>query len=390
MTHLDNPDDFQFLKTQAVKLIRETKLEINSDFKVERIPFRSNGFYFTHDFWLENNTLIFESWVETKKVANVILGKKAILFKAEFEPNAPHVKVTRILPESLYSNMAVLAWNKEFIVTHFKNEITILSTDDYSVIKNINLDLPPYYRAGQFSLTSDDKWLMYEVNLNWEIPAAPKRTEISTYMVLQNLENGEIIKFNEKPYPWMWSHLLCNPCNPNQITSALVKYTQFGKTEEYEQRLWLSDISIKNSGDIKTRPLYKQRKKNFFRRAECITHECWGKNGKYLTFIVRRNKIKRVEVATNKDRIIMNKGPNPWHCDGSFQDWIVFDTMNKDTGIWLGAMDNSKVINLCLQHTDKNGQMYHPHPFFNKNQSYVFFNADLRDEGHLYRVKTPL
>jgi len=385
-----NIDPFKLTHGEPVEvhLVPSHKLTIKPEFHVERLPFRSNAFYFTHDFWLSKNTLLFQVTKKIVQLKNYTHAIENVLFKAEFDPMSSSAVVTRITPEDFSFQNCVLTHDKKSIVFNKENKIFIYKLAEREFTKSFSVDLPSHYMMGMLSLTSDDKYLMYEVNLDWFDPESCKKAKTSTYITLQDIKTGFIKEIGHLRWPWIWTHVLPNPKNPKQITSALIKYDkELGRTKESKQRLWLWEID--EDKPMVPRLLYKHKKKGFTKKTEIVTHECWCMNGEHLTFIVRRKTIKLVKINTREDRVIMDKGPNPWHCDGSNPEWIVFDTTNKDTGIWISDTRNEQLIHLCRQASLMSNQNMHPHPFFSPDLSHVYFNSVVNEQEYLHRVKTP-
>lgn len=385
----ENVSNLKVFEPVRTEMKRVEQLEVNPQFSVYRIPYNLNHIYFTHDFWLDSDTLIVVSQGTLFQEEKMTGVTKQILVKVRFFEGSQEIELTRISPVGMTIKSVVLSHNKLFLIILGNANLLVLRTSDFTIKSEITVNYPEYYNIGQLSLTADDRWLLFPIYLNTKDPSSPRKTEIATFMVAQELSSGYQIKFGHRPFPWMWSHMLCNPTNPNQISSALVKFTKnFPKTSECHQRLWLWDITDK--ANIECHPLYNQRKKGIFPRYELITHESWGVTGKYLTFVVRRNELKRVYLNPPGNQIIMNSGPNPWHCDGRQTDWVVFDTMNKDSGIFLAKTDNTELIRLCKQHTTLKDQIFHPHPIFDLKKRHVLFNGNVGGVPNLFRVKTSL
>ncbi|MHA1733010.1 MAG: TolB family protein [Promethearchaeota archaeon] len=399
-------EEFDVGVPRDVALKRYPGLEVDPEQRVEILPFRSNAFYFTHDFWLDDQTLLFQSTAERVDAPHARFAKRVALFRASFEPagrDDSSAEVTLVLPPGEPCRTAVLSHAKDFLLVDSGTEFVVHDAGTWEVVRRIPAPIPEHYQRGQLSLTSDDEYLMYEVNLNWEFHGAEGQVDTSTFIQVVRLSTGEAVSFSHRPYPWFWNHVLCNPKNPRQVSAALIQYTEdYPNTKESGQRLWMFDLdglagftnlAEASSGtprvekDPKCTHIYRQRPPGRWRRGEVVTHESWCSDGRHLTFIVRRKQIKRVDVRTGQSRVVMDGGPNPWHCDGRHPKWLVFDTMNKDSGIWVARADSTYLHHLCRQHTTAPGQEHHPHPFFSPDLSCVFFNVDVGGVEHLARVR---
>lgn len=377
-------------------LQRAPALEIPGGSAVAALPFRSHAFYFTHDMWLDDHALFVNAPGGFREYGPGLRATDNALLLARFSPDPTDatVEVTRVTPPGLSSS----PWAA--VLTHAKDRLFVKREDapgavveidarDFTIRREFHLPVPEAFLAGGLAVTADDRWLLYDLNLDWGRPLEPRRLPFSTAVVMLDLRAADPVprRVAEAPFPWIYNHVLPNPRVATQISFARTRYAEYPRTAESDQRLWLADLSRPDHPTLS--PLYQQRKKRFLRAGEVVTHECWGRDGTYLTFIVRRKQIKRVDVATNAARVIMDRGPNPWHCDGSHAGHIVFDTLNKVTGIWASTMANDPPRRLCLQHTTMPAQAAHPHPFFSPDLQHVVFNADLTGEPRLYRVLVP-
>ena len=110
------PNDFEYGKSTKLKLERVPKLEIKGAPIVERLPFQSNGFYFTHNYWLNSNTLILNSCVEYGKVGHYNAQLRSIIFKCEFLWNKNSVIITRLTSKELNVKQCVLSHDKKILI----------------------------------------------------------------------------------------------------------------------------------------------------------------------------------------------------------------------------------------------------------------------------------
>ncbi|MHA1871614.1 MAG: hypothetical protein ACTSU2_04115 [Promethearchaeota archaeon] len=419
------PSSLEFKESRQIPLINAPSFEVSKDSHVFMVPFRSNIFYYTHNFWLSEKCLIVQSYKElsTNDLQKMYWALDNYLLSIDFMDSDEKIKITKIIPSDIKVESAVLSWDKKFLIILSGNEIIKYKAGSWDVLDRIKIreeflqKNPKLYRIGQLSLSADNRILYMDVNINLDLDNIEQFWEQikkrSTFILAIDLDTQTQFTLEELPFPWYWGHILPSPKNPNIFTSALTKYKDNLRTlVETKQRLWLWDISTLrkdlsmkagnrisdrqgqyNSSKIKKKPLYHQNRRFPFKR-EIVTHECWCKNGKYLTFVVRRSKIKRIFVESGVSQILVKGrgkiGPYPWHCDGNNPDLIVFDTMNPASGIWIkdirNDIDKKSGTLIAKENTTMDGQMFHPHPILSPNKDFVLFNANIGNEGYIFKV----
>lgn len=197
-------------------------------------------------------------------------------------------------------------------------------------------------------------------------------------------------------------NILC-PTNPTilHVNKSPAKYIR----RDAPQRMWLLDTE---SGILQ--PLYKH-KTNIFGKYERVGHECWHPSGKYMVFVVRRNKVKACTVSEghgNKQSWTCGKGPNFWHVSASPSgEMLCADSMWDDSGLWLIEFKESergRIFNLCLTGSKWQSNeakeidggtgslsQAHPHPGWSHDGTYVNFTSFRpKDRAvQLYIMKVP-
>jgi hypothetical protein len=400
-----NPLDLKPNQSATLRWESYPPAQIHEKYVVERVPFPSNAFYYTHNFWLNNRTLIFESPIDFITIGPYLVAHYAHLFKLEYQNDSKDLIITKLTDAPVRSMFSVLSNDKNYLYTHNEKRITRFNVNDFSKRQEIILDVPDHFMMNQLVLQPGDSKLLFELNLNWYKLDSEKKIPTDSsinYIDTANFDKLAKSKGNELvppqciytiQYPYSLFHILCNPVNPNQISFAKCMYELYPKIKECNERLWLIDIE-KADWRIqqKAHLLYHQKKKALSKAFEIVTHESWCSNGEYLTFISRRNKIKRVFIRDGTSEVLVegsnSRGPHPWHCDGSDPRLIAFDTMNKNTGVWIKNLDTGELSNISKTMTNRNCQNFHPHPFFSPDKDFVFFNSDFEGTGHLYRIRT--
>ncbi|MHA1681051.1 MAG: hypothetical protein ACTSUE_08585 [Promethearchaeota archaeon] len=198
-------------------------------------------------------------------------------------------------------------------------------------------------------------------------------------------------------------HNMLDPSDPSilQVNKAPVEYVG----RDAPQRMWLLNTV---TGELN--PLYKHGT-SIFGKFERVGHECWHPSGKYMVFVVRRNKVRACVVDEgfgNKQAWTCGKGPNFWHVSASPRGGLLCaDTMWTDTGLWLIEFKPSemgRLRNICLSDSKWQSREAkeldartpeplhaHPHPGWSPDGNYINFTSfrPRQKAVHLYLVKIP-
>ncbi len=310
---------------------------------------------------------------------------------AQFNTSFTECDVTMLVPpkDAVWSMQSYLSHDKRAIVIPREDTIERLNLQTLS--RDIVYQLPPNernYGISGLTLTCDDRMLYFAT---WHHDAALQpdgrvyRTDISA---------AKTEYLADITFPGAWMHFLASPTNPDLLSFAYIEEVLYPEFHEAKDRIRLMHLDQTKPGAIATSVLYHNNPVGLPWKRELVTHECWGKNGQYLTFIVRRDKIKRVFVDTKASEIIFKggiRGPKPWHCDGANGKYYVFDTMNPNSGIWVGKFGEKHAKKICnAADVTSRLQPHHPHPLFSPDVSRVVFNSIVNDVGYLHIVPVRL
>ncbi len=356
-------------------------LQLDTERPVFRLPFRSNAQYFTHDMWRDNATLVFETVLNPESTGFPHDRCWAVLWQGFFTDNGIDVKLLTDPTDPAQFLQEVLATNKRSLFYVAKAGIVELDLETLQSNTLVSFkDTGITQSVAGMTLTCDQQFLVFGT---WK----SSFEEIPNGRIYSfDLHNNLLKQIDEFVYPQQKTHFLASPTNPRLMSFAMTgEIPRYPAVKEIPERLWLMDLDTRQS-----RVLYKARRRGVLRRYETLTHEAWGRDGTYLTLIARRNQIRKIAVATGHAEVIMDDGPNPWHCDGANGQYFVFDTMHEDTGIWVGRFGARQLVHLCQTRAGARHQSTHPHPFFSPRRDKVIFNTLDDTEGYLHVVKTSL
>ncbi len=373
--------EWQVGQTARVVPVSRPDLQIGTDLPVFRLPFRSNAQYYTHDMWRDNATLVFETVLNPDSTGFPHDRCWSMLWQGTFTDNGMEVKLLTDPAEPAQFLQEVLAPNKQALFYVTKTDIVELDLETLQSRVLVSFkDTGITQAVAGMTLTCDQQFLIFGT---WK-SSFEERPNGCIYSF--DRHNKLLKQIDEFVYPQQKTHFLASPTNPRLMSYAMTgEIPRYPAVKEIPERLWLMDLDT-----LQSRGLYKSQRRGIFRRFETLTHECWGRDGTYLTLIARRNQIRKIDVATGQANVIMDDGPNPWHCDGANGQYFVFDTMHEDTGIWVGKFGARQLVNLCETRANARHQSYHPHPFFSPNLDKVIFNSLDGIEGYLHVVKTDL
>jgi hypothetical protein len=391
LSKMEKINSFLVGQRNRIDLKRHHEIEIGTKNAVFYIPFRSNAYYFTHPMWIDESKLIFESLLEQTNSYENYVNMTSIIFMVDFEglnPENPTVNITRLTPPSENALFFQTVLDKDNQILYYFTEKKLMALNLCKPVESAEyltsvLDLEENHISQTLcgiTLTCDKN------NLIFSTMKKSKEDKPNGFIYKFNLSNHQFEVLEKFEKPWIKNHFLASPTDPNYVTYALTKETEYPKTMEWSPRIWSLELK-----DYTQKPVYIHKKTGLFRKPEIVTHEAWVQDGESLTFIVRRKKIKIVDIQTGISKTIMKFGANPWHCDPRNGVYFVFDTMNANTGIWMGKIkDQTWYKNICRTSFAPDNQAYHPHPFLSPHNKWILFNCEKEKEGYLHIAFTGL
>ncbi len=168
-------------------------------------------------------------------------------------------------------------------------------------------------------------------------------------------------------------HVAMCPTDPTLLSLAKTLWGAEGS-----QRIWT--IHTDGTG---LQPRYDQP------TGKIITHESWCPDGDWIVFVQRRNRLYRVHKDTNEVRLVA-KGKAFWHpCWSPTGEFVVADTMWKDTGIYLIQTSDPKrrLFRIAHHESRPTTQAGHPHPLVSPAGDKVAFSSNVLGNNHVFVVE---